>query len=144
MKASALVVAVSRLGPWCDRRRAAGLFPAMVRAELLRLRLRSRTEEEGREARATERVERPGGAGRRPDQVKAVGRGASNAGVRPPRGRRRVERGGRRAREREGRGSGPRCLAGPKGRRVGPAAPVPFPFFLNFFSQILSKFIWTI
>jgi len=56
----------------------------------------------------------------------------------------RVERGVRRAREREGRGSGPRCLARPKGRRVGPVAPVPFLFFLNFFSQILSKFIWTI
>ena len=77
--------------------------------------------------------------------VEVAGRGASNAGVRPPRGRRRVERGGRRAHGREGRGSGLRCPAGPKGRRVGPAAPVPFPFFKKkFFSQILSKFIWTI
>jgi len=77
-------------------------------------------------------VERPGGAGRRPDQVKAVGRGASNAGVRPPRGRRRVEQGEHRAREREGRGKRAALLAGPKGRRVGPAAPVPFLFFFEF------------
>ena len=90
-------------------------------------------------------MESPECAGRRPDQVKAGRpRRVHDAGVRPPHGRRRVERGGRRAREREGRGSGLRCLAGPKGRRVGPAAPVPFLFFLNFFSQILSKFIWTI
>ena len=68
-----------------------------------------------------ESASRPGGL--------EAGRGASNAGVRPPRGRRRVERGGRRARGREGRGSGPRCPAGPKGRRVGPAAPVPFLLF---------------
>jgi len=144
MKASALVVAVSRLGPWCDRRRAAGLFPAMVRAELLRLRLRSRTEEEEREARATERVEWPGGAGRRPDQVKAVGRGASNAGVRPPRGRRRVDQGGRRARERKGEGEAGRA-AGWAEREAGRSSSAcPLSLFLNFFSQILSKFIWTI
>ena len=96
-------------------------------------------------ALATERVEWSRGAGRRPDQVGgAVGRGAPNAGVRPPRGRRGMGRGGRRAREREGRERQARLLAGPKGRRVGPAAPVPFSFFLKFFSQILSKFIWTI
>ena len=35
----------------------------MARAELLRLQLRSRIEEEEREARATERVERPGARG---------------------------------------------------------------------------------
>jgi len=89
-------------------------------------------------------MEWPGGAGRRLDQVKAGRpRRIHDAGVRPPRGRRQVEQGGRRARERDGRGSGPRCLAGPKGRRVGPAAPVPFLFFY-IFSQIISKFIWTI
>ena len=81
-------------------------------------------------------MEWPGGAGRRLDQVKAGRpRRIHDAGVRPPRGRRQVEQGGRRARERDGRGSGPRCLAGPKGRRVGPAAPVPFLFFLYLFSS---------
>jgi len=101
----------------------------MARAELLRLRLRSRTEEEGREARATERVERPGGAGRRPDQVKAVGRGASNAGIRPPRGWCQVERGGRRAGERwEGEAG---RAAGWAEREVGrPSSACPLsPFF---------------
>jgi len=73
------------------------------------------------------------GAGWRSEQVKLVGRGASNANVRPPRRRRRVERGGRCAREREGRGSGPRCLAGPKGRRSAQQHLSPFSFFLNFF-----------
>jgi len=97
-----------------------------------------------REGGASDRVEGLGARVGVPTRCRRAGRGASNAGVRPPRGRRRVERGGRRAREREGRVSGPRCLAGPKGRRVGPAAPVPFSFFLNFFDQILSKFIWTI
>ena len=128
-----MVSLASRLGLWCDRRRAAGLFPAMARAELLRLRLRSRTEEEERGHGRQCEVERPGGAGRRPDQVEVVGRGAPNAGVRPPRGRRGMGQGGRRAREREGRGRQAALLAGPKGRRVGPAAPVPFPFFLKFF-----------
>ena len=82
-----------------------------------------------------DRVE-PGDAGRRPDLVKA-GRPwrVHDAGVRPPRGRRRVERGGRRAPEREGGETGPRCLARPKGRRVGPAAPAPFLFYLKLFSQ---------
>ena len=46
-------------------------------AKLLRLWLRLRVEEGEREARATERVERHGGSGRRPDMVKPVGRGAS-------------------------------------------------------------------
>jgi len=46
-------------------------------AELLRLRLHSRAEGGGREAWATERMERPGSSGRRPDQVKPAGRGAS-------------------------------------------------------------------
>ena len=96
-------------------------------------------------ARATEWREWSGGAGRRLDHGEGVvGRDAPNAGVRPPRGRRGMGQGGRRAREREGRGRQAGLLAGPKGRRVGPAAPVPFSFFLKFFSQILSKFIWTI
>jgi len=53
---------------------------------LLLLLLRERMEEE--EARATEWREGSGGAGRGPDQgVEVAGRGAPNAGVRPPRGR---------------------------------------------------------
>ena len=96
-----------------------------------RLLLRSHGEEEEWEERATEwRV--LGSRGGVPTRCRRADRGASNAGVRPPLGRRRVERSGRRAREREGRGSGPRCLAGPKGRWVGPAAPVPFSLFFEF------------
>ena len=79
---------------------------------------------------ATEWRERCGGAGRRPDQGEGVvGRGAPNAGVRPSRRRRGMGQGGRCAREREGRGRQAGLLAGPKGRRVGPAAPVLFSFF---------------
>ena len=75
-------------------------------------------------------MEWPGDAGRRSDQVKAGRpRRVHDADVRPPRGRHRVDEGGRRAREREGGETGPCCLAGPKGRRVGPAAPAPFSFF---------------
>jgi len=96
-------------------------------------------------ARATEWGERLGTQGGVPTRGEGVvGRGAPNAGVRPPRGRRGMGRGGRRAREREGRGRQAGLLAEPNGRRVGPAAPVPFSFFLKFFSQVLSKFIWTI
>jgi len=134
--ASALVSLASSLELWCDRRRAAELFPAMAQAELLLL-LRA---DGGRreKAQATEGREWSGGAGRRPDQGEGVvGRGAPNAGVRPPRGRRRMWRGGRRARERERRGRQAGLLAGPKGRRVGPAAPVPFSFF---FEILFSNF----
>ena len=51
-----------------------------------------------------DRMEWPGGAGRRSDQVKAGRpRCVHDADVRPPRGRRRVDEGGRpRAGEREG------------------------------------------
>jgi len=49
-----------------------------------------------------------------------VGTGWSEAGVR--------------AWVREGE-AGPRGLDGPKGRLVGPAAPAPFSFFLNYFSK---------
>ena len=90
-----------------------------------------RAEEEGEGGRGGDRMEgvvwEPAPASR--PGVLEAGRGASNAGVRPPRGRRRVERGGRRARERERRGRQAGLLAGPKGRRVGPAAPVPFSIF---------------
>ena len=41
----------------------------------------------------------------------------------------------------EGRGSWAARLSGPKGRRVGPAAPAPFFFFLIFFLNSFSKFI---
>jgi len=93
--------------------------------------------EEG-EARATERVERPGGSGRRPDQVNPVGRGASTT---PAYGRHVAvagwdEAGATRAGEREGGGRPGRCL-GRKGGGVGPAAPAPFSIFFNFFSQVL-------
>jgi len=82
-----------------------------------------------------DRVE-PGGAGRRPNQVK-VGRPrrVHDADVRPPRGRRRVDEGGRPHAGERGGENGPRCLAGPKGRQVGPAAPSPFSFFLISFLQ---------
>ena len=107
-------------------------------AELLRLWLRSRAEEGEREARATERVERPGGSARRPDQVKPVGRGASTTPAygRHVAGAGRSEAGAARGGERGGGGRPGRYL-GRKGGGVGPAAPAPFSIFLNFFSQIL-------
>ena len=87
--------------------------------------------------RGGDRMECPSGAGRRSDQVKAGRpRRVHDADVRSPRGRCRVDEGGRRAWEREGGETGPRCMAGPKGRRVGPAAPAPFLFF---FEIIFSK-----
>jgi len=101
--------------------------------------------EEG-EVWATEWREGSGGAGRCPDQgVEEAGCGAPNAGVRPPRGRRWMGRGGRRALEREGEGEAGRA-AGWAEREAGLAQQrlSPFLFFLNFFSQILSKLIWTI
>jgi len=113
---------------WCDRRRAAELLPAMARAELLLLRLRARMKEGGRE-RGRQSGGSVWGRGAVSRQGGVVGRGAPNAGVRPPRGRRGMGQGGRRAREREGRGRQAGLLAGPKGRRVGPAAPVPFSIF---------------
>jgi len=67
-------------------------------------------------------VSRPGG-------VEVAGRGAPNAGVRPPRDRRWMGRGGRRAWEREGR-------LGRKGGGVGPAAPVPLSIFFEFVFSI--------
>ena len=89
---------------------------------------RRRKEKEG--AGETEWREWPGSLRRRPDQAGLeAGRGASNAGVRPPRGRRRVERGASaHGRERE-RGGRPGRLLGRKGSGVGPAAPAPFSFF---------------
>jgi hypothetical protein len=96
-----------------------------------------RAEEEGEGGRGGDRMEgvawepapasRPGGL--------EAGRGASNAGVRPPRGRRRVERGGRRARGREGKGEAGRAARWAE-REAGLAQQrLPLsPFFLNFFS----------
>jgi len=53
------------------------------------------------------------------------------------------EAGAARGRERGGGGrSG--CWLGRKGGGVSAAAPVSFSFFLKFFSQFLSKFIWTV
>jgi len=117
-------------------RRAVELRPAMAPRRLLLLRLRERAKKK-REWSGGDRMV-PGGAGCRPDRGKQVGqRGVHDADVRPPRGRRRVERGGR-LRAGESRGeAGPRCLAGLKGRRVGPAAPVPLFFFFEFLFSIL-------
>jgi len=76
----------------------------------------------------------PGGVEQRPDLVMPVGAGR-------PRPRRRrttatwpASGGERRARPRARRGGEERAarLIGPKGRRVGPAAPAPFLFFFNF------------
>jgi len=96
-----------------------------------------------------------GGAGDRASGV-AWGRGAASRpgeGGRPrhvqrrrtaatwpaPGGSRRAPR----ARERGGGGSGPRRWLGRKGGGSAQQRLSPFSFFLNFFSQILSKFIWT-
>jgi len=100
--------------------------------------LRSRAEKE------RERGRQNGASGARGGIPTGISRSAErrfhDADVRPPRGRRRVERGGRvRARERggEGRGGWAARLDGPKGRRV--AAPASFSFFLNFFSPIIFQ-----
>jgi hypothetical protein len=108
----------------------------MALRRLLLLRLRERAEKK-REWSGGDRMA-PGGAGCRPNRGKPVGqRRVHDAGVRPPRGRRRVERGERpRAGERGGE-AGPCCLAGPKRRRVGPAAPVPLFLFFEFLFLIL-------
>jgi len=66
--------------------------------------------------------------------VEVVGRGAPNAGVRPPRGRRGMGRGGRRAWEREGRGEAGRA-AGWAEREAGLAQQRLSPFL--FFFEIL-------
>jgi len=97
-----------------------------------------------REERATERVEWPGGAGRRPDQVKAgrprrVQRRRTAATWPAPCGARRAPRAGE-------RGEGKRAaLPGWAEREAGrPSSACPLSLFLNLFCQILSKFIWTI
>jgi len=101
-------------------------------AELLRL-LRSRAEEGEGSGEGTE-WSGLGARGGVPTGIRPVGRGASTT---PTYGRHVAGVGwtkaGVRAREREGGETGPRCLAGPKGRQVGPAAPAPF--FLKLFSQ---------
>jgi hypothetical protein len=131
------VLSASSLRLWCGRRRAAELSPAMARggaAAAARCE-RRRKEKEGAGDRTGEMVWEPAPASR-PGGLEA-GRGASNAGVRPPRGRRRVERGASaRGRERE-RGGRPGRLLGRKGSGVGPAAPAPFSFFFEF---LFSKF----
>ena len=76
----------------------------------------------------------PGGAGCCPDRGKPVGqRRIHDAGVRPPHGRRRVER-GERLRAGEGRGKPGRTAW--LGRKGGgwPSSAWPLFFFLNFFS----------
>ena len=71
-----------------------------------------------------------GARGGVPTRLRPVGRGASTT---PTYGRHVAGVGwtkeGVCAREREGGETGPHCLARPKGRRVGPAAPAPFLFF---------------
>jgi len=96
-------------------------------AELLRLRCTSGGRREGR---ATEWMEWLGSPSRRPDQgVEVAGRGALLAGVRPPRGRRWLGQGGRRARGGEGEGEQAGPLAGPKGRRGWPSSACPLFYF---------------
>ena len=88
---------------------------------------------ERRKKRREERGDRvePGGAERRPDQVIAGRpRRVHDADVRPPRGQRRVDEGGRPRVGERGGGAGPCGFAGPKGRRVDLAASIPF--FLKF------------
>jgi len=127
---------------WCDRRRAAELFSGNGAGEAAAAAAVCTDGGRRERARATEWRERLGTRGGVLTRWEGVvGRGAPNAGVRPPCGCRGMGQGGRRTREREGRGRQAGLLAGPKGRRVGPAAPVPFSFFLKFFSQALSKFI---
>ena len=81
----------------------------------------------------------PGGAGCRPDRGKPVGqRRVHDAGVRPPRGRRRVEQGGR---PRTGEGRGKLGRAAWLGRKGGgrPSSACPFFFFFEFlFSKKLK------
>jgi len=77
------------------------------------------------------------GSASRPGAVEVVGRGAPNAGVRPPRGRRGMGQGGHRTREREGRGEAGRAAswaereAGLAQRRLSP--------FLFFFEILFSN-----
>ena len=82
----------------------------------------------------------PGDAGCRPDRGKPVGqRRVHDAGVQPPRGRRRVERGGH---PRVGEGRGKPGRAAWLGRKGGgwPSSACPLFFFLNFFSpKILNN-----
>ena len=68
-----------------------------------------------------EPASRPGGL--------EASRGASNAGVRPPRGRRRVERGASAHAGEKEKGSRPGRSLGRKGSGVGTAAPAPSLFF---------------
>jgi len=80
-----------------------------------------------------------GAQGGVPTKLRPVGRGASTT---PTYGRHVARVGwtkaGVRALEREGGETRPRCLAWPKGRRVSPAVPAPFSFFLKLFSQKLK------
>jgi len=106
-------------------------------AELLRLR-RLRADEGEGSGEGTEWS----GLGARGDvstRLRSVGRGASTT---PTYGRHVAGVGWTKAgvhvREREGGETEPRCLARPKGRRVGPAAPAPFYFFLKLFFQELK------
>ena len=90
-----------------------------------------------RRERGGDRMGWPGGAGRRPDRDKAGRpRRVHDAGVRPPRGRRRVERRGVRARERGERKTGHAVWLGRKGGR---SAQQRLPLFFEFlFSKKLK------
>ena len=82
----------------------------------------------------------PRGAGCRPDRGKPVGqRRVHDAGVRPPRDRHRVERGGRLRAGKRGEGSGGRAtLLGLAEREAGrPSSACPLFIFLNSFSALI-------
>jgi len=82
-----------------------------------------------------DRMEWPGGTGRRPDQVKAGRpRRVHNADVRPPRGRRRVDEGGRPRAGERGRGNRAALWAEREAGRPSSACPLSL-FFLKLFSQ---------
>ena len=98
-----------------------GARPAMAPRRSLLLRLRSRAGKEREQGGDS----RPGGR-------------VYDAGVRPPRGRRQVERGGR-VRARRGEGSQAARLNGPRGRQVGLAVPAPFLLFFFFFEFLFSN-----
>jgi len=89
--------------------------------------------------RGGDRMEWPGGAGRRPDQVKGGRpRRVHDADVRPPRGRRRVDEGGRPRAGERGRGNWA-ALSGRAEREAGrPSSACPLFFFLKLFSQKLK------
>jgi len=89
--------------------------------------------------RGGDRMEWPGGAGQRSDQLKAGrSRRVHDADVRPPRGRRRVDEGGRPRAGERGRGNRA-ALSGWAKREAGrPSSACPLFFFLKLFFQKLK------